>query len=372
MSNVLKKVPQFEPYVGLDEYESIKSCFDINWITEGPKSKEFVEKLCKKIGVEYGVLAPNGTLALYMGLKAMGIGVGDEVIVPNFTFIASANAIEMVGATPVFVDVNVEDCQISVEDCERVITPKTKAIMPIQLYGMSSNMTEVMGFANKHNIKVIEDSAQGLGVEWAGKGCGSFGEVATFSFFADKTITTGEGGLVCTNDKDIYEQLLYIRNQGRINRGSFVHPEIGYNFRMTDIQSAIGLTQLGKFDEIAGKKNVIHKVYTDLLKDVTEIKIIQPRDEVTSYIPFRVLLLTETEKSNKLIEFMSEHGIEPRTFFYPLHRQPCYKDTITTDNDFPNSVYLYEHGICLPSFANLSIEQITHVCDTIKKYFNYV
>ena len=238
------KVPQFMPYVGLEEWKAIKPCFEENWITEGPRSKIFAEKLCKKIGCKYGVFANNGTLALYLGLRALGIKKGDEVIVPNFTFIASANAIEMTGATPVFCDINEDDLQINIDDCKKLISRKTKAIMPVHLYGFASNMDNVMEFAKKHKLLVIEDAAQALGIKWNKKGCGSFGDVATFSFFADKTITTSEGGFVCTNDEKIYKKLLYLRNQGRINRGSFIHPEIGYNFRMTDIQAAIGLKQL--------------------------------------------------------------------------------------------------------------------------------
>ena len=153
------KIPQMQPYVGLDEYDSIKECFETNWLTEGPKSKEFISQLCKIVGSKYGVLAPNGTLALYLGLKSLGIEEGDEVIVPNFTFIASANSVEMCGAKPVFVDINIEDLQINIDDCSRVLTNKTKAIMPVHLFGISSNMDEVMKFANENNLKVVEDAA---------------------------------------------------------------------------------------------------------------------------------------------------------------------------------------------------------------------
>jgi len=181
---------QFKPFLGTEEYESIKSCFDNNWVTEGPKSKEFVKCLCNLMNVRYGVLAPNGTLALYLGLRAMGIEIGDEVIVPNFTFIASANAVEMCRAIPIFCDIN-DDLQININDCERLLTTKTKAIMPVHMYGMSSNMDDVCEFAKKHNLKIIEDSAQAIGIFWRNKHCGTFGDVGCFSFFADKTITTG-------------------------------------------------------------------------------------------------------------------------------------------------------------------------------------
>ena len=264
---------QFKPFIGQDEYEAIKDCFDINWITEGPKSKKFVSQLCSFMNVKYGVLAPNGTLALYLALRSLGIKKGDEVIVPDFTFIGSANSIEMTGATPIFCDIN-DYLQIDIKSCEKMITCNTKAIMPVHIYGMACNMDEVGALAKKHNLLIIEDAAQAIGVKWNNKHCGTFGNIGCFSFFADKTITTGEGGFICTNDENIYNKLLYLRNQGRIHRGTFVHPEIGYNFRMTDIQSAIGLKQLDKFPIIKKNKLNIFETYKKLLKNNKNVKII--------------------------------------------------------------------------------------------------
>jgi len=371
------KVPQFMPYVDMEEWEAIKPCFEENWITEGPRSKIFAEKLCEKIGCKYGVFANNGTLALYLGLKAIGVGPGDEVIVPNFTFIASANAVEMVGATPIFCDINEGDLQIDIEDCHKLISRKTKAIMPVHLYGFASNMDGVMEFAKKYKLLVIEDAAQSLGIKWDGKGCGSFGDVATFSFFADKTITTGEGGFVCTNDKETYEKLLYLRNQGRINRGSFIHPEIGYNFRMTDIQSAIGLKQLDKFDDIVNKKQKNYNLYLTHLNNVDEVEIYRPNLKVSPFIPFRVILKTKSDSSESLMEYMAEKGIETRTFFHPLHTQPCFKSILKKQklkfwrkqSKYTNSIDAYNRGVCLPSFASLTTKQIEYVCNTIREFY---
>ena len=306
----MEKIPQFQPYLDNKEYESIKSCFDLNWITEGPKSKEFVEKLLLLIGAKYGVLAPNGTLSIYLALRAIGIGPGDEVIVPNFTFIASANAVEMCGAKPVFADIK-EDLHIDIDKCSFLVNSKTRAIMPVHVYGMACNMDEIMNFAKKHNLLVVEDAAQAIGIKWNNKHAGTFGKVGSFSFFADKTITTGEGGLVVTDDKDVYEKLLYLRNQGRIDRGSFVHPQIGYNFRMTDIQSAIGLSQLEKLNEIIEKKSIILKTYKKYLDK--SIKIIEPPKQ-SNHIPFRVSIIIPGG-SKDLMDFMSKNNIETRTFF---------------------------------------------------------
>lgn len=361
------KVSQFEPFIDSQEYIAIKDCFDKKWITEGPKAKEFNNALCKLLNVKYGVFAPNGTLALYLALRALGIGPGDEVIVPDFTFIASANAIEMVGATPIFVDIDLADLQINADACTAALSPKTRAIMPVHIYGMAANMTKICAFAKENNLLIIEDAAQALGIKWSGKNCGSFGDVGCFSFFADKTLTTGEGGFITTNRKDIYEKLCYLRNQGRLQRGTFEHPEIGYNFRMTDIQMAIGLTQLKKLDTIISLKNKIFDTYVNQLDHLEEVEIIKPRKEIDPFIPFRVVLLTK-DKSFKLMNYMKEREIETRTFFYPLHLQPCFQNVFETSN-LSNSVYAYEHGICLPSYPLLSQESIKYVCKTICDYY---
>lgn len=363
------KIPQFQPYLGNEEYDAIKSCFDNNWITEGPKSKEFLDRLCKLIGVKYAVLAPNGTLSIYMALRAIGIKEGDEVIVPNFTFIASANAVEMCGAKPVFVDIK-EDLHIDLDKCKKLVNRKTKAIMPVHIYGMACNMDEVQKFAKKHKLKIVEDAAQAIGVHWDGKHAGTFGEVGSFSFFADKTITTGEGGLVVTNDEQIYERLLLLRNQGRIDRGSFIHPEIGYNFRMTDIQASIGLAQLDKLPTIIFKKSRILSMYKEHLNP--KIKIIEPPYQST-HIPFRVCIEIPNGSFDLMLH-MKHFGIETRTFFYPLHKQPAYKkkqsflNKIFDRNNFEVSERMYKNGVCLPSFVDITDDQIKYICEKINEF----
>lgn len=363
------KIPQFSPWLGKEEYSSIADCFKDNWVTEGPKTKLFNEKLLKLMGTKYGVFAPNGTLALYLGLRALGVGSGDEVIVPDFTFIGSATAVEMVGATPVFVDVNRDNFQIDLTKAAKVVRRSTKAIMPVHMYGTICNMDKIVKFAKTNKLKIIEDAAQAIGVCWNGKHAGTFGEIGVFSFFADKTITTGEGGFVVTNQEKIYEKLLYLRNQGRIERGSFIHPQIGYNFRITDIQAAIGLTQLKKLSRIIKLKKQILKRYQQLLKNIPQITFLKP-EKGADWIPFRVGVLFNGD-AHKLMESMKKNGIETRSFFYPLHKQPSfsYLDQ-NNDSNFPSSIYGYEHGICLPTFPTLRKSQIEYICQTIKKFIN--
>ena len=364
------KVPQLSPWIGKEEYEAILSCFENNWITEGPKSKEFSQKLLELTGAKYGVFAPNGTLALYLGLRAMGIGPGDEVIVPDFTFIASGTAVEMTGAKPVFVDVNRRNFQIDLSKADKLVNKKTKAIMPVHIYGTVCNMDDVMSFAKKHNLKVIEDAAEAIAVHWKGKHSGTFGDVGIFSFFADKTITTAEGGFIVTDNEKIYENLLYLRNQGRVDRGSFIHPRMGYNFRMTDIQNAMGLVQLGKLEKIVKRKERIKKLYMKHLEGVKGIQFFEP-EVGAEWIPFRMCILCKD--AHGMMAYMKSKGIEPRTFFYPLHKQPAFsylkgKNFEYKDSDFPNAIYGYEHGVCLPIFPTLSDEQVKYVCDSIKEF----
>ena len=374
------KVPQFMPWIGDEEYKAIRSCFEQNWITEGPKTKEFVRQMLQLTGAEYGVMAPTGTLGLYLALKGAGVGPGDEVIVPDFTFLASASAVEMTGATPIFCDVTPYNFQIDTASAQEKITSKTKAIMPVHIYGMSANMEKVLELAERKNLLIVEDAAQAVGVKykstrtgWLPKHCGTFGATSMFSFFADKTVTMGEGSFVATNDPAIYDKLLYMRNQGRKNRGSFVHPEIGYNFRTTDILTAVGLVQLGKIEEMKARKTRILNLYHELLDGLDEVRFIKVEPGTDPYIPFRVAILAE--QAHKLMEYMGTKEIEPRTFFYPLHRQPCFqryakdRGINLDDRNFPNAIYGYENGVCLPSFVTLTEEQIEYVCKTVKEFY---
>lgn len=361
------KIPQFKPFIGKEEYDQIKECFDNNWVTEGKKSKEFVDQLNKIVGCKYGVLAPNGTLSLYLGLKALGIGRGDEVIVPNFSFYASASSVIMAGAKPVFAEVNIENLQLDVNQIIKKITRRTRAIMPVHVYGMSCDIEKIMEISKKYKLKVIEDAAQGIGLKFKEKHVGSFGEIGSFSFFADKTITTAEGGYLCTNSQDIFNKLLYLRNQGRIDRGSFIHPELGYNFRMNDIQSSMGLAQLKKLDFIIKSKKENFELYNQNLKQ-ENFKIIKPI-EGSSFVPFRVaIIFDEILQKEKTEKELNHNGVETRTFFYPLDKQPYFKrknnlffkrekDSVTLS--------LYNRGICLPSYVGLSKNEIIYICKVI-------
>jgi len=351
------------PFVGPDEYLQIKDCFDQNWITEGPKSKKFMDELLDLIGAKYGVFAPNGTLAIYLALVASGIQPGDEVVVPDFTFFASASAVIMAGGTPVFCDVNPDNFQIDLESAEKILSKRTKFIMPVHIYGTCCDMDSLIDFAQRNSLQIIEDAAQAIGVRFKNQHAGTFGSVGTFSFFADKTITTGEGGMVVTNCPTIYESLRYLRNQGRIDRGSFIHPQIGYNFRITDIQAAIGLQQLSKLEEIKSKKKAIWDYYYKELSEIDSISFFKP-NSAANFIPFRVGILSELKPV--IDKALNAAGVETRSFFYPMRKQPCFDGLRHDIRDKYISDYAYDHGICLPTFVSMTEEQLHYVCTTIK------
>ncbi len=361
------KVPQLIPFVGEEELENLKHVIEKKWLTEGPFSQEFLQLIKEKTDSKYAVLANNGTLALFLALKALGIKEGDEVIVPNFTFIASATSIYFIGAKPVFVDVDKQTLNIDVTQIEKLITSKTKAIMPVHVYGQAADMDPIIAIAKKYHLKVIEDAAQGYGVYYKGKHTGTIGDVGTISFFADKTVTMGEGAVVLTNNEKIYETLKLLRNQGRPNSGTFIHPAFGMNFRLTDMQCAVGVAQLKKFELINQIKQRNFNLYLELLKNVKEISFVEIQD-YTNFIPFRVNIIAQ-EKS-KLIDYLENHGIQTRGFFYPLHRQPCFSYLDYKETDFPNSNYLYNNGLSLPIFPDLTKEQIELVCNTIINFYN--
>ena len=276
------QVEQFAPLIGNDEIQSVLETLHDNWLTEGPKTAELERLLREYCGCRHALMVPNGTLALFAALKVMGIGPGDEVLVPDFTFFGSASAVILTGAKPVLVDVSPADFNIDVAAAEASIGPNTRAIMPVHIYGQSCDMQAVMDLANRHDLIVVEDAAQGIGVTCNGRHVGTFGHIGCMSFFADKTITTGEGGVLLTNDDDIAERCMYFKNQGRLKRGSFIHDQVGYNFRITDLQAAVGVAQFDRLDEIISRKRQIRELYRSMLKDVPQVQLTEDNNLATS------------------------------------------------------------------------------------------
>lgn len=357
-------IPQIEPWIDGDELEQLKEVIDSTFITENKKTEEFLNEIRRITCSPHAIATSNGTLALVASLLSAGIGNGDEVIVPDLTFIATSNAVRLVGATPVFCDVMRSTCCIDIDACESLINSKTRAIIPVHLYGQSVEMDKLMAVSEKYNVMLIEDAAESLGVFYKDTHTGTFGEYGIFSFFGNKLVTCGEGGVVLTKNEENYAKLYRIKNHGRDRKGIFIHEHVGYNFCFTDLQAAIGVAQLNKFKTMIAAKKRNFSLYKELLADIDSVVVIDVPDYVDSNYWFVNILV---DNPDALGQFLHDKGVGTRRFFYPLHLQPCYADMKASKCS--ESMWLYSHGLSLPSGVRLSKEEIEYICMTIRTYF---
>lgn len=358
-----------EPSLEGNEIKYVTDCIKTNWISSKGKYVEKFEKdFSRYCGMKYGVAVSNGTTALHLALVALSIKEGDEVIIPDLTFAATANAVLYCGAKPVLVDVDEKTWCLNANKLEKLITKKTRAIIPVHLYGVPCNMDALRMIAKKNNLFIIEDCAEAHGVEFKGKKVGSFGDISCFSFYGNKIITTGEGGMCLTNNPLLAEKMRVLRDHGMNKEKRYWHDEVGYNYRLTNIQAAIGVAQLERVDEIIKKRIKINQMYTRLLSQ--NKKVILPfgsDNESAFYWMYSMVLKREAKISrDDLIKLLSEQGIESRPFFFPLHRMPPYfvKDG---DDTYPTASKLSDQGISLPSYTNLDETKIKRICETINQ-----
>lgn len=359
-------IAQIEPWIGKEERIQLNRVIHSTYVTEHDLTKEFEEKIKQLTGSKYAIAMTNGTAALYCCLKSLDIGAGDEVIVPNLTFIATSNVVIWANATPVFCDVSAKTLCIDPEQIEKLITPRTKAIIPVHLYGQSADMSAILDIAKKHNLKVIEDAAQGVGVTFNDKHTGTFGDMGILSFYGNKTITCGEGGVILTDSKKLRDLSYRLKNHGRSSKGTFKHDSIGYNFAFTEMQAAIGIAQLNKLSKIIQKKQEIHDLYCKELYQLndkfTRIELdkrCKPVWWFTSFI---------TSEKNNIKQFLLARNIQTRDFFYPLHKQPCYEH-LKIKGNFQVSEEAYANGISLPSSYSLTMEQQRYIIQSIKQFY---
>ena len=362
----MKPIIQIEPWIDKGELKELKKVVKSTFVSEHKANKEFEDRIKSITKSPYAVSMTNGTAAIFCALKALGIGEGDEVIVPNMTFIASANAVIFAGATPVLCDVDEKSMCMSAKEVSKVITSKTKAIMPVHLYGRSCDMDSLIRLAGKFNLKIIEDAAQGMGVLYKGKHVGTFGEAGILSFYANKTIPWGEGGVVLSKDKKIIEDCYRMKNHGRSTKGVFIHESIGFNFCFTEMQAAVGVSQLKKLKKVIKKKNKIYNFYRENINNslLQNISI----DGKTSPVHWFTSFFTDHKESFK--KHLSEHNIQTRDFFYPLSWQPCYKNSslINTRVDLPISEKVFNRGVSLPSSYNITKKQLTYICEIVNTF----
>ena len=362
-------IPLCIPEIRGNEWKYIKECLDTNWVSSvGKFVDKFEEEFAKYNNINSAVVTMNGTAALQLALVTLGIGAGDEVIVPSMTFISSVNAIKYVGAEPVFVDVDRESFVMDVNKVEELITEKTKAIMPVHIYGYPVEMDDLNIIAKKHNLYVIEDATEALGTMYKGKLAGTLSDIGCFSFNGNKLITTGAGGMLITNNEEIAKKAKYLSNQTKTitENGAMYHEEIGYNFRMPNILAAMGLAQLENIDEYLVCKRKNAKLYNELLKDVKGISIIKQVDYIDNcYWLYSILVEDDFRMSrDELLELLKDNGIQARPFFLPVHDMKPYYGSRCGNLD--NTIEVSNRGVNLPSSVSLTEEEVIKICKIIK------
>ena len=369
--NIFKKIPVFDFKLGNKEKEFVIDCLETSSISQGLYVKDFEKKFSNFVNCKYGVTTTSGTTALHLACKTLGIKEGDQVLVSSSTNMACAFSVDYCGAIPIPIDIERETWQMDVNRIEEKINEKTKAIMVVHLFGHPVDMDPVLEISKKHNLKIIEDCAEAHGVEYKGNKVGSIGDIGAFSFFANKTITCGEGGMVVTNSKELAEKAKSLKNlsYGKVNK--FIHDDIGFNYRLPNISAALGLGQFTNIDKIFLEKKRIYERYKKNLKNVKGINIPLVKKWVTKYIMwvFNIYLDNNFPISrDELTKKLQEKNIETRNAFVPINKQTILikKYGLFKEDDCPNANYIMEKGLYLPSGNTITDEEIDFVCNEIK------
>ena len=368
----MKKIFQIEPSLGIAEKNELCDVIDSGWFTEAKKTREFEQRFAKFTGSKYACVVTSGTAGLYLGLLAMNIKNNDDVIVPDLTFIASPNSIQAVGAKPILCDIEKKSLNIDIENLEKKITKKTKAIMIVNFNGRSNDMKQLHELAKKYNLKLIEDAAHSLGSYYGNKHQGTKSDIGVFSFSTPKIITTGQGGMIVTDSKTLYERCCELKDFGRKigakknMKRAFEHETIGYNFKFTEFQAAIGISQMKKLPKRIIKKKKMFKKYQDLLRDAKGISFV--KTDLNKITPWMIdIILDSKNKKNKLIDYLEKNYVETRIFYPPIHRLKPYKDL---DKNYRNSSDISDKGLWLPSSVTLENKEIDFICRKIKDFVN--
>lgn len=361
-------IPISEPNIGEEELKNIIEAVSSGWVSsKGFFVEEFENNFANFIGTNYGISTSSGTTALHLALASLGISKNDEIILPAFTFIATANAVNYCNAKPIFVDSNPEYWCIDPDRIEEKITKNTKVIIPVHLYGHPCDMDIIMDIAEDRNLYVIEDAAQAHGSEYKGKKVGNFGDISCFSFFGNKTMTTGEGGICITNNKELHERMLILRDHGMNPNKRYWHDHIGFNYRMTNLQAALGVAQLKKLDNFVEKKINNANLYNSKLKHLEESKQITLPPKMSwaknTYWTYSILLKDKYKMNrDQLMNYLSDKGVDNRPLFNSIPTMPPYKN----NEKFPICEKISLNGISLPSSTKLKNDDIYKISDIIK------
>jgi perosamine synthetase len=368
----MKYIPVNEPVLKGNEKKYLNECIDTGWISsDGPFVKMFEEKFSKYNSRKHGIAVANGSVAIDVALTALGIKSGDEIILPAFTIISCINPIIRLGAKPVLVDADMNTWNMNVNEIESKISSKTKAIMMVHIYGHPVDIDPILELCKKYNLYLIEDAAEVIGQEYKGKKCGSFGDISTFSFYPNKHITTGEGGMVLSNSDDIAEKCRSLRNLCFKQERRFIHDEIGWNFRMTNLQAAIGLAQLEQLEEFIIKKRQVGEWYNEFLLDINVFQKPLPKTQFSNNIYWVYGIVLNPKLGRNAIDLMTAlnaKGIGTRPFFYALNKQPVFnKMGLFLNERFEVAELLTDYGFYLPSGLNLEKDDVQMVCEILKE-----
>jgi perosamine synthetase len=355
------------PELGDAERARVLDVLDSNFLNDGEVTTAFEQALAQRLGCRHVVTVTSGTTALYLALAGLGIGHGDEVLVPDITFIATANAVTMTGARPVLVDVDPATLNMAPEAAAAAITPRTRAIMPVHVSGRAADMHSLLALAGEHGLRVVEDAAEAFMSRLHGRPLGTFGDAGCFSFSPNKTITTGQGGAICTNDDALAGRLRALKDQGRPERGTGgddLHPSIGFNFKFTNLQAAVGMAQLERLDARLARQQRSYELYAEALADVTEVHLpgfdLDGR-ESPQWIDALV------ERRDALDRFLADQGMHCRRFWFPLHTQAPYR---LPDAAYPHSTRSVPRALWLPSSFTLSDSDVAQVCQAIRAFYS--
>tara|TARA_Y100000590_G_scaffold470592_1_gene666678 strand:+ start:3926 stop:5065 length:1140 start_codon:yes stop_codon:yes gene_type:complete len=364
MARISKEsIPAYEPEIGTEELVLLEDVVKSNWLSEGKYVRKFEEKLRKICAREYALAFNNCTAALITGMKGMGIGAGDDVIVQSMVHSADPNSISAAGANPIFSDIDEKTLCLSAETIDKSKTNKTKAVLYVSLYGNVSDLDSISEYCYQNDLILINDCAPALFGIYKSRPIASYGNFSTLSFFADKTITTGEGGMLLTDDKDLISECNIYKHDGRRERGVDIIERRGFNYRLTELQAAVGVAQISKSDRFIQHKKNNQRLFKTLLKEVNQVRVFDFNSEGI-IVPHRNIIFVPD--ASGLITHLVNNGVGSRTLFMPMHSQPCYNYKI----DFPVTEKLFKTGICLPSAPSLEVNDIEYICDLIKKYYS--
>ncbi|MCC2624735.1 MAG: aminotransferase [Burkholderiales bacterium] len=353
-----------EPLIGEEEKKAVVDYMNSGaWLTEFEKTKEFAAMIANYTGAKYAYILANGTVTLTTALWACGLKVGDEVLVPDYTMVATANAAALIGCEVKFVDINRQNLCMDFVKMQEAISSKTKAVMLVTINGRyPDNIEEFASYCRERGIWLIEDAAQSLGSMCDGKHLGTFGDIGSFSFSMPKIITTGQGGALITNNPELAEKIAKLRDFGREKPGADHYLTQGWNFKFTDLQAVIGIEQMKKLPDRVKRKKLIGKLYLELLKDIPQIELVPTNLQNTAPWFYDIFV----EDRDKLNGYLKEHNIGSREFYPPLHSEPVYaRNTLS----YPVATEISQKGLWLPSSVQLSDEQVNYICNTIKSYF---